>query len=64
MPRKQDSSPADDATTPLLGNKNFNVDDDQMGGSHSREPEWPGQADLEGLPWRKTPSVWTMSVSP
>jgi len=47
-------------TTSLIKNNN---NDDDMGRSSSstrpfhKEPEWPGQADFDGLPWYKTPSV-------
>jgi len=49
-----------DETTSLI---NDDDEDDDMRGSSSssrpfhKEPEWPGQADFEGLPWYKTPSV-------
>lgn len=48
-----------DESSPLLTaatTKGLNMGSDEQW-EHGKEPEWPGQADFEGLPWWKRPSV-------
>jgi len=46
-----------DVTTPLIRNNNANYFRAASQGPRGKEPEWPGQADFDGQPWYKKPSV-------
>lgn len=59
--QRQDSRGADiDETTGLLNEQRQDEDDSRepnVQGQNGAQPAWHGDADFEGLPWHKRPSV-------